>query len=93
LPTKILLTTRQSQLRAHEQDDDRRDERDREQRGDRDGRNFRERERLEEPPFLRLKREDWRERDGDDEQRKETRRPDFFGRADDHVFEMARPAA
>ena len=41
-----------------------------------------ERQRLEEPPFLRLEREHRQERHGDDQQREEERRPDLPARGD-----------
>ena len=52
-------------------------------------------QRLEQPPFLRLEREDGQEGDGDDEQREEAGRRDFLHRFDDHrlvIDGLARPA-
>ena len=42
-------------------------------------------ERLEHAAFLRLEREDRQERDGDDEQAEEQRRPDLDRRLDQHL--------
>ena len=68
-------------------------ERDREQRRDRHRQVLRERERLEEAPFLIDQREDRQERDRDDEQREEDRRPDLLERREAHRVEVASAAA
>ena len=65
-------------LSAHEESHRHRHERQRQQARRRHRKGLREGERLEEPAFLAFEREDGKERDGDDEQRDEERRPDFL---------------
>ena len=65
---------------ANEESHHHRHERNREQRCRRHRERLRPRQRLEEPAFLGLKREHRNERDSDDEQGDEQRRPDFLRR-------------
>src|SRR3546814_1571801 len=62
-----------------------RNQRDREYRGRGHRIGFGECERREESPFLALEREDRDEREGDDEEAEEERRPNFGGGLGDHA--------
>ena len=68
---------------AHEEQHQHRHQRDRQQGAARHGEGLGVGERLEEPPFLILEREDRQERDHDHEQAEEQRRPHFLGRRDE----------
>ena len=70
---------------AHEHHHERGHKRDRQQRRRRHGEGLGIGERLEQPAFLRLEREDRQERDGDDEEAEEQRRPDLDSGVDQHL--------
>ncbi len=70
---------------AHADHHQRRHQRDRQQRSRRHGKRLGERQRAEQPPFLRLKRKDRHERHGDDQQAEKQRRSDLGRRGNEDI--------
>src|SRR5882672_2138911 len=77
--------------RSHQEQTNRRIERDGQYRGNRHGEVLGERQRLEQPSLLILKREDRHERDGDHQQREETRPAHLLDRVNDDARRASLP--